>query len=262
MPLFPLRIPDHPDWRRERAYSPIVARALIRAYTYLGVSSGLGGARRARDGQDYLRACACIEPVLSAPMSVRQRIHLCYVKGILHAAFGDYGRALVELDEALALAAGLPDSGLLVDLLYLAAAIQQARLDLAAAAADRHLCLDFLHDLRVSQPSETPSIPPFTAPPIGDEALVLGLELDVLTQLAGVELYLGHYEAAERQLDEAERLTPCVPACRLEEATIAWVRAQLARWRRQPECALRPAVEAAAVFTEAGPPPPPPASRR
>jgi tetratricopeptide (TPR) repeat protein len=234
---FSLRLPDALHWRLDKDYSPTVARALVRAYADL--RWGEPHLARFRSAADRVR------PVVALPMSERQRIRVTFVLSLEPAAVGDYLTALFWLDQALEvaldLACRLPDDEDLLDLLHVRGAINRALLRMNEAVEDYRDCLACLRAREQTPPQ--PSRP--------------GFEVEVVAQIAGLEFFLARYATAEQLLAEARSLLPQVapaPERDLAEATLAWLEANLYRWRGQPELALRPAAAAAEVYTEASAP--------
>lgn len=224
-----LRIPDCEDWKSDPDYSFPVAHALEVAYRYLAH----GGHRLA----NYLRAYRALDPFRDARVSQRQRTRMCYVFGMAYAANGDYGKALLAFDEVLDLAYELGDQGAMVDVLHVRGGTYRAVLRFHDAVDDIEDSLALAREERdrTGQPD-------------------VGLEADLLTQLAGFQLHLARYDIAEGLLDEARTLTLLAPDARLSSAALQWTEAHIHRLRGQPERALRPIIHAAEDYATLGPP--------
>jgi len=221
-----LRWADLPKWHADPGYSAEVAEALIGAYILIKVGRG--------DVRAYLDAYACVSPIVRQSMSLHQRLHLTYLVALMHSAIGDYSHAVECIDTSLELAEELSDSGACVDLLYLRGSANRAVSRLREAADDYQTCIQLVNAL-------------------GEQTIVdTSLLLDLVTQLAGFEFFLGRYDIVEQRLDEARILVPLSPTSTTAAATIEWVQALVHRLRGQPERALRRATAAAEVYIEHG----------
>ena len=234
-----LRYPDMPDWHTDIDFSPTVSKALVEAYASLK-----RGPKRIKS---YLQAHTFVEPLLNAPMSLRQRERMFFVMGQSYAASSAFPLALLAFDEAVQSAHHLNADGDLLDLLYARGAVNRALLFFGDAASDYHGCLSILHSqIDMLDVEDTTR------------------HLEILSQVAGCEFFLAHYDEAERLLAEAhDRLATLQIAeqfgassshaqndLRLIAATLKWLEAYLYRWRGQPELGLRPAAAAADIYAE------------
>lgn len=221
-----LRRPDHYTWHSQPSYSPVVGQALTGAYLSIHLSKN--------DVNGYIRACAEIEPLLHTPMSRQQYLHVAYVLALAHSAVGSYSSSAEWLDQALEDAVDLDDTGAMVDLLYLRGAINRAISHLREATDDYQDCVSILDHLSEHDPVD----------PV--------LMLDLQTQLAGFEFFLGRSEAVEDHLSRARSLIPFTSESVLAAANIEWIQAHLFRLTGQPERALRHALASADVYARYG----------
>ena len=228
-----LRTADSLSWHDAPGYSPVVASALRRAYAALRVGR--------RDLRGYLKAYTCVQPYLMLPMARQQYLRVAYVMAMSHAAVGDISDAITWCDEALALADSLDAPSARLDLLYLRGQCARALLRLRESAADHRQALGIYRQLasRNELLGRTPD----------DE-----LEIDLLSQLAGTEFYLGEYTTVRRRLDDAMAIRRRTKINPLTGVMVEWMEALLYRWSRQPARALQPALVAAHVHTESGAP--------
>lgn len=236
MRLRSLRFPDLALWHADARYSVPVRLALVRAYSLLQQAP--------RQIARYADAMAVIEPVVEAPMSVRQRVRMYYVIGMAFSGVRDYESALVWLDKAVDLAYEQADPGDLLDLLYLRGAVNRGALHYGEAA------LDYREYLAIAEGQG----------PFRPDALDTPITLDAILQLAGAEFFRANYTTAQRLLERAAPLLPYPPDSAVDSdrmlltGTYAWFQSQLYRWRGMPEGALLHAAAAARIYTEHGSP--------
>lgn len=228
-----LRVADSISWHTAPGYSLGTARALRRAYALLRAGR--------RDLRGYIAAYKCLAPHLKRPMARHQRLRAAYVMAMAHAAVGDCSAAIAWCDEALALTYELAIPSARIDLLYLCGQCRRAVQRFHDSAADHRQALGIYRQL--ARQGELP-----------DEAPDDALEMELLTQLAGTEFYLGEYATVQRRLDDAIAIRRRTRIDPLVAANVEWMEAHLYRWRRLPALALQPALVAAQIFTEAGAP--------
>jgi hypothetical protein len=177
-------------------------------------------------------------------MSARQLIRAWYVLGTAFSGVADYVEARFWLDKVAQLAYEQSGPGDLPDLLYLCGAINRGALRYA----------DMADDYRAF-PALALGDRPFRA-----DALDAPLTLEVLLQLAGVEFFVAHYDAAERLLATAAPLLPSGSGNPMHQeislvtGTHAWFQALIYRWRGMPNTALTRASTAARIYTALGSP--------
>jgi hypothetical protein len=205
-----------------------VAAQLERAYAWIDA-----GADRVAN---YLRAANAVAPCLARRMALPQRLRVLYVEACAYAADDQPDEALEWTDGAIELAIELDDQSAVSALLYLHGALNTRLLRYAEAAAD-------YDDSRLLVRVGAQSAGPRNAP----------TELRLTTLQANLRFFMGQYAAAEHLIEEARALVPLCPNERRERATIAWVEANLFRWRGAPELGLRQALAAAEFYTESGP---------
>lgn len=231
---YSLRISDHPRWRNDDDYSSDVAAALSLAYQDLK--------SQPHKTEAFLSAYKRVIAHVRSSMSVRQRLHVCYVLATAYIADDEYGLGLRMLDTGLDLAESLHDDGALIELLYLRGSAYRALSLFREAADDYAVCIAILRD-QTEEYEEYQNEEPATVDP--------ALELQLLVQLSGFEFMLMRFDVAETLLSQAERLIPQVPGCSMEAATIGWIRALLCRWSGAPERALRYAIATEDVYATA-----------
>ncbi|MGH2516393.1 MAG: hypothetical protein ACRDHP_12125, partial [Ktedonobacterales bacterium] len=224
-----LRVADSDSWHTAPGYSPRTARALRRAYAVLRAHR--------RDLRGYVAAYTSIRSHIERPMARHQYLRVAYVMALAHSAVGDYSQAIAWTDEALTLTDSLALPAARVDLLYLRGQCARALLRFRESAANHRQALGIHRQLAQ-----------------GGEPTEDGLEMELLTQLAGTEFYLGEYATVQRRLDDAIALRRQTRMDPLIAATVEWMEAHLYRWSRQPARAVQPALVAAQIYTEAGSP--------
>lgn len=227
MEFYPLLIADHPRWHTERGYSHEVRGVLVRALRSLDHS-------RHRE-QGFARTYTLIRPFLDAPMGMHQRLRLWYMAARGRAARTDDEAALYWLDETLNLDSELGDTADRAQLHVLRGGIYRRMLRFGLASYD-HLCA--LHVLASD----------VTRSSYHDAAF----RLQVLSQLAGFEFYLGRYWKAQQHLTEAHYLLPYVPQPSTQAAYLTWMHSLLNRWAAKAGRALQEALAAAKVFVDLG----------
>lgn len=233
MDMASLHIADSRSWHEDPGYSRDVARALRRAYAVLRVGR--------RDLRNYIAAYKCVQPHLNHSMARQQYLRAAYIMAMSHSAVGDLSEAIGWCDEALALAEVLDMPSACLDLLYLRGQCYRALLRLRDSAADHRKALGIYRHL-VSR-GELPG-------KLSDDTL----EMDLLTQLAGAEFYLGEYITVRQRLDDAMTIRRRTKIEPLTGVMVDWMEALLYRWSQQPARALQPALVAAQVHTELGTP--------
>lgn len=229
MRVVSLRVADSLSWHADPGYSPRVARALRRAYALLRAGRS--------DLRSYVAAYNCVQPHLLHPMARHQYLRAAYVMAMAHAATGDCSEAIRWCDDALALADALELPSARVDLFTLRGQCCRALLRFRESAADYRKALGTYRHLASR------------GEPVDD-----ALEMDLVTQLAGTEFYLGEYAAVRRRLDDAIAIRRRTKVDPLIAATVEWMEAHLYRWSRQPARALQPALVAAQIYIEGGSP--------
>ena len=224
-----LRVADSLSWHTEPGYSSDAGRALRRAYAHLRVGR--------RDLRGYVTAYRDLLPYINFPMARHQYLRAAYVMAMACAAVGDSSAAIAWCDEALALTFTLDIPDARIDLFYLRGQCRRALLRFRDSAADHRRALGIYRQFanRGGSPDNA-------------------LEMDLLTQLAGTDFYLGEYAAVRRHLDGAIAIRRRTKIDPLTAANVEWMEAHLYRWSRQPARALQPALVAAQIFTESGSP--------
>jgi hypothetical protein len=223
-----LHRPDDPWWQRNRQYSFPVAGALIDAYDEI--------VRWRPNAQGYQRARTHLMPYRFHSMCKPQRLLVTYVFALSYATEREYGPALVELNEALNLVEELGDRGALAELAFLRAAAHRAQCQYVEAAKYHRVCMETIWDLGMSK---------------GDEAIDPALELSCLVDLAAAQTMLADFAASDWCLHEAQRLSHELPEAQLEAGMIPWVRAVSGRYRGDLASALRDAMQACDIYTDA-----------
>lgn len=214
--------PDDASWRQDEDYSPAVAEALHCAHEHIAENPG--------DGRSYADALKCLEPIVAAPMSRRQRLATLFIISMAYANTDQPTPALEPIDEALELALELDVEPAQLDLLLLRASVNRYVHQMPDAVDDLRACLDLF-----SIHSEHRDF----------SATELAMRLEAVLRLAYAEFLVGHFASAEQLLQKAATLIPQVPKDHLAQFTLAWTRALLLRWRGDYELALTSAMEAA-----------------
>ncbi|HEU5438086.1 MAG TPA: hypothetical protein VFU88_02255 [Ktedonobacterales bacterium] len=223
--------PDDESWHGDEDYNPAVADALRCAHESLAANP--------KSADVYASALACLEFVIDAPMSKRQRLAYLFVRSLALATYDPPSPALDPLDEALELAIERDIGRAQEDLLLLRASVNHAILQVPDAIEDLRDCLGLIAvqaEHRELTPAERDT------------------RLQALLQRAGHEFLVGDPESCEQLLDRAAVLIPQVPGNLLAPSTLAWTRALLLRWRGQYEVALHHAMAAAEGYARHGAP--------
>lgn len=199
--------PDHASWQRDASYSQQAARALRAAFTRISAADAVA---------DHLFwACGLVAPWLHADVSPRQRARVLLLFARTHEAEANYAEAREAVDRALVESIRGHAHEDFMDLLVYHAKLARALGHYDLAANDLYACLE-LHDLRVFEHEEPPD---------------RSLQIELLSQLADYEFFLGHFERAEHLASDALRLAPLLPDKRLEAAAAARTHAQIDRVR-------------------------------
>jgi hypothetical protein len=222
-----LHCADHPTWREEPDYSPAVTRQLMMAYaTIQQVPDRVASFREAGYQVITLRERA---------MCQQQRMNVCYLLGMAHAADDEYSQAVPWLDWAVELARALGDPAAHADLLYLRGLVAQ-RLNRYQNALDDYRTALLLHrTLR-------------HAHAVVDREQ----ELLLLLAAAGFALIQEEYSLTSRLLAAARRLAREVVAAPNIVAYHDWIWAGYLDACGHPDRALQPALRAAATAAQAG----------
>ena len=222
-----LHSPKDPRWAVEHDFSPLVAARLTSAYALLWHPSP--GA--------YLRAYMLVAPCLRLSKSRRQQAQVFFALGA--ALLGDHApnAGIENLGAALEIAEELDDLVACAELAHLSGAAARAYSQYALAADCQQYSLSQLRTLNGDGLPVDPQ-----------------LEIGVLTALATCQFLLGDYEVARQHLDDTSRLSSFVADTDPKAAAIEWVAALLSRWSGQKEHALRHAVAAAEIYSQANSP--------
>jgi hypothetical protein len=216
---------DHPAWRQERDYNPDLAPRLAAAYASI---------RRAPDRVASFREAGYHAVTLrDLPMCRQQRMNVCYLLGMAHAADDEYAQASAWLDGAVVLARALGDRSALVDLLYLRGLIA-LRMNLYSQALDDHRIALKLHRT------------------LGRESVAVDgeQELQLLIAAAGFALSQEEFTLTRRLLSAARRVARRVAAAPSIVAYHDYVWAAYLEACGHPERALQPALRAVAAAAQ------------
>ncbi len=238
-----LRAPDAVAWHHEAGYSHATAGALWRVYDLLDPISPPPHTDSA-----YGAALATLLPRSTRRMSPHQRLVMESTLGRVYMGQDDLPSALDHLDVALDVAERLAD------------APAQVELASAAGAASRMLT-HFMdaHDYYTAAATAARALDER-----GDPAIAT-IELDLLIRLAGMDFELARFAAVEPRLSESRtllgmhaldaRVLPAArEAIRLQEASLAWIEADLEWWRGNLERALRTGMEVAEIYARGAAP--------
>jgi tetratricopeptide (TPR) repeat protein len=220
---------DHPAWREEPDYNPDVTPRLAAAYaTIQQVPDRIASFRDA--GYQIIA-------LGDLPMCRQQRMNVCYLLGMAHAADEEYSHAWRWLDQAVTLARALDDRLAQIDLLFLRGPVAQ-RMDLYHVALDDYrAALDLHTTLRREH-----------------LAVDRTQELHLLVVAAGYALSQEEYALTRRLLSTARRVARRV-AVAAAPGTIAhhaWVRAAYLDACGDTERALQPALRATTTAAQDG----------
>lgn len=228
-----LRFPDLPHWHDAEEYSESVARLLIRAYDHLNRAPG--------ELRSYGRAFDLLAQAYSENMSIRQRVHVCYVLGKACMAIGQAPLAYDYFSEAIELLLDpedhIDDIKALLHMAFFRATASSWQLKYREAANDLLECRDILRALQEA-----------------DVTALATFAVNVLADLAGFEFMLERYGKAMEHLAEAGTLLPGIPQGELGPAHVHWVWALLHRWRGDLPRALHSAHIAATLYASADSP--------
>ena len=216
-----LLYPDSVNEQGELHHDPYVANLLSQAYVLLSRASSLPAAYE----QAYKLASVC----LALERSERQSMRVHFVAGTASIGLELNSEGLTHIDEAIELAAELPDPMAYAHLAYLASAVCARMFAYRQSVNYAKVSLGIIRYLGKDHPAAS-------ADP--------DLEINVLNALVASEFMLAEYTAALEYLDMAKRLSPLVPNELRSLGNIFWMEAQLLRWRGQPEMALQPALAA------------------
>jgi hypothetical protein len=154
-------------------------------------------------------------------MSLRQRLHLCFILATATAAFDEYEVALEWIDQALTLAKQLQDIDAQCELFWLRSSFNRALLRFVDAIDDSCSCLDLL-DVRHEVFG-------------GDESSAY---LHTYARLSAYAFFVGQPRLAERSLVEVRRLAAHSTHQRYDIAFAEWTQAHLYNVYGQPQRAL------------------------
>lgn len=213
---------DDPLWQADADYSAAIA-------TILRETAPILAAQRTR-GRVWQTALQRLTRSVHRPMAAHQRQRVCYLLGRAAAAGLDHQRAVIHFEKALQLALGLDDVNAVAASAQSLAAAHWALQRFGAAVSALEVCAVMLGAVGCADSV----VPP---------ALLVRTE-DTMLALATLEYVRGHFEAAERWLDQADALVPRLADKRAASSASAATHALLARARGKPEVALRHALVA------------------
>jgi tetratricopeptide (TPR) repeat protein len=215
-------IPDAERWRNEEGYNPIVADALACA-----------SSKQDTDGRVTEEVFACVAPVLELDMSKSQRLRVLYIVCSRLAIEDPPTPALAPVDEALTLGIELDEIRARIDLLILRSYINRYITQIPDAVDDLRDCLEEFAELERRHE---------LAPEDARKKLM------ALLRLAAFEFALGEIDASDTSLQEADVLLAQIGERLESQATLAWTRALVARWRGGYDEALTEGVAAVAHY--------------
>ena len=219
-----LHYSDSPRERHEFHHNPKVAHLLGQAYSHLQQASSNADAY----DQAYALAKACF----ALTMSKRQRMRVHYAFASASLGLDDDPQGITQLNQAIELAAELPDPGAYAELAHLAAAASHRLFHNRAAIEYAGISLGILHFVAKDQVS-----------------LDAELEIDVLIDLAASEFELMSYPTALQHLQTARPLTALLPQDHQTLGPVLWMEALLLRWSGQPELALHHTLAAIDIYS-------------
>lgn len=221
--------PHDPFGAPEPGYSIDVERRLISAYRSL-VSSATAAPSFARARQLALGA-------LNEQMSVRQRMRVFYVLGTALIAGDDtetIERGIEYVQQAMAVAASIPDWLAWVELSYLAGSAKSSVLKYAEATRF------YTAGLATAQSIQE-----------NDGDVLTDLEYSLLLGTAYAKYLLGESDAAARLLVASRGLTASSLIPLHATGSMYWMEALVLRWDAQPEEALVCALKANDIYERA-----------
>jgi tetratricopeptide (TPR) repeat protein len=217
---------DHPAWHQEPDFNPNVTTRLAAAY--VAIQQGPDRIASFREAGYQLVALGDL------PMCRQQRMNVCYLLGMAHAADDEYSHALPWLDRAVALADALDDQAAQADLLFLRGPVAQ-RLDLYSAALDDYrVALRLRRTVRSEHPQRDRE-----------------QELHLLVVTASFALSQEEFALTKNLLNEARRLARGVVAAPFVVAVHDWTWAGYMEACGYPERALQVALRGAATAAAA-----------
>lgn len=221
-----LHLADHPDWRQDSDYNAELKVPLAKAYSIIQQAP--------ENVRSFREAGYQVIVFRDAPMCIRQRMNVCYILAMAHAADDEYPQAVSWLDQAIDLARVLGDRIAQIDLFFLRGFILQRidRYDLA------------LHDYREALTLHTE---------LSREHLPLDREQELILLIgaAGFALKQEDYRLASRLFSVVRRAARRVPVSPLVIAYHDWFWALSLHARGKSERALQQALRAAEAFTQA-----------
>jgi tetratricopeptide (TPR) repeat protein len=223
-----LHTADHPAWQEDPDYNPDVTPHLTAAYTAI---------QRVPDRiASFREAGYHVIPMRNVPMCRQQRMNVCYLLAVVHAADNEYAQALPWLDQAVALAHALDDQSAEADLLYLRGSVTQRMNRFGHALDNYRAALDLRRTLR-------------------QERLLVDREQELLLMVkaAANALTQGDYALTRNLLFAARRAARQVSD--VPRAFVLghdWTWAGYLEARGHPERALQPALRAAATASQDG----------
>jgi tetratricopeptide (TPR) repeat protein len=218
---------DHTQWSREPDYNPDLPAPLAAAYACIKQAPDrVAGFREAGYQVVALR---------DQPMCAQQRMNVCYILAMAHAADDEHPQALSWLDQAIECARALVDWPAQLDLLFLHGFILQRIGQFDGALRDYHDALDLHAQLRRQRL------------PVDSEQ-----ELMLLIGAAGFALMQEDYDLTSSLFSIVRRVARRVPMSPLTAAFHDWLWAVYQHAGGRSERALQHALHAAQIFTEAG----------
>jgi tetratricopeptide (TPR) repeat protein len=216
---------DHPTWHLEPDYNSDAMPLLARAYATLQhipdriISFREAGYHVAALGD--LSLCR------------QQRMNVCYLLALAHAADSEYAQALPRLDRAVVLARALDDPSALADLLFLRGPVLQRLNRYADALEDYRAALDLHRALHREQP-------------VVDREH----ELHLLVMAAVYAATQENYVLVRRLLSAARAAARHVPMAPATAAIHDWTWAAYLDARGRPARALQLALRAVDLATQ------------
>ncbi|HEV8191508.1 MAG TPA: hypothetical protein VGP82_08485 [Ktedonobacterales bacterium] len=217
---------DHQDWWQDLNYNSELKAPLTMAYAIVQQAP----ARM----QSFREAGYQVIAFRDTPMCARQRMNICYILAMAHAADDEYSQAMSWLDQAMDVAYALGDRGAQIDLYFLRGFIRQ-RIDQYDYALDDYREALALH---AKQRQE-------------HHHLDREQELILLIGAAGFALKQEDYELTRRLFSRIRRAARRVPVSPLVAAWHDWFWGLYLHARGKSERALHQALHAAAAFTQA-----------
>lgn len=222
-----LHLADHPNWWQDPDYNPELKEPLTRAYAAV---------QQAPDNLlSFREAGYQVIAFRDAPMCARQRMNVCYLLAMAHAADDEYPQAVTWLDQAMDLAHALGDRSAQLDLFFLRGFIWQRIDRYDRAMHDFHEALALHAELRGEHL------------PLDREQ-----ELILLIGAAGFALKQEDYRLASRLFSLVRHAALRVSVSPLVVAWHDWFWALSLHARGKSERALQQALRAAEAFAQAG----------